>query len=272
FENAGEGIFRTSADGRFMAANPAMAEILGYDSPEELMAEVQDIRRDLYVDPSHHAHWQHRLNQGERVAGFEAQYRRKDGKLVWLSESAHAVRDDNGKVLYYEGIAEDINERKRIEDALKHSEARKRAVLESALDCIITMDNSGLVVDWNPAAERVFGYSREEAIGTEMAELIMPKRFREQHRQGLAHSLATGEGPVLGKHLELSAIRADGSEFPVEIAITRIDLDGPAFTAYLRDISKRKQSEKALRESEERYRDLVENAHDIIYTHDLDGN
>ena len=272
FENAGEGIFRTSVDGKFITANPAMAEILGYDSAAQLIAEVHDVRRDLYVDQESRTEWERRLNRGERVVGFEARYRRKDGSFIWLSESAHAVRDEEETVLYYEGIAEDISERKRIEGALKNSEARKRAILESALDCIVTMDSSGLVVDWNPAAERVFGYSRAEAIGAEMAGLVIPPKFRERHRQGLAHYLATGEGPVLGKHLELSAIRADGSEFPVEIAITRIDLDGPAFTAYLRDISKRKQSEKALRESEERYRDLVENAHDIIYTHDLDGN
>ena len=131
----------------------------------------------------------------------------------------------------------DITERQQAEKALRESEARKRAILESALDCIITMDHAGLVVDWNPAAERTFGYRREEAIGKEMAELIIPSNFREHHRRGLAHFLAMGDGPVLGKHLELNAMRADGSEFPIELAITSIESEGSAmFSGYIRNI------------------------------------
>src|SRR5437773_6649266 len=102
FENAGEGIFRTSVDGKFITANPAMAEILGYDSAAQLIAEVHDVRRDLYVDQESRTEWERRLNRGERVVGFEARYRRKDGSFIWLSESAHAVRDEEETVLYYE--------------------------------------------------------------------------------------------------------------------------------------------------------------------------
>jgi PAS domain S-box-containing protein len=87
------------------------------------------------------------------------------------------------------------------------------------------------VTAWNPAAERTFGYTRAEAIGREMAELIIPSALRQRHRQGLAKYLATGDGPVLGKRLELAAVRKDGSEFPVELTITRVKAAGPpAFT------------------------------------------
>ena len=95
-----------------------------------------------------------------------------------------------------------------------------RAILDSALDCIITMDASGRVVEFNPAAERVFGYTREEAVGKELAELIIPVSLRERHRQGLKRYLKTGEGPVLGRRIEINALRADGSEILVELAIT----------------------------------------------------
>jgi PAS domain S-box-containing protein len=136
------------------------------------------------------------------------------------------------------------------EKELKRSEARNAAILDSALDCIVTMDHEGRITEFNPAAERTFGYRRQGVLGKSMADIIIPPSLREQHRRGLARYLATGEARVLGRHLELTAIRADGSEFPVELAITRIPLDGPpSFTGYLRDITERKRSEEELRRS-----------------------
>ena len=273
FEHAVEGIFQSSPEGRFLTVNPAMARILGYDSPEELVEDVADISHQIYV----HREDRVKSNAVEKAQGFlhgfEFEAYRKDGERIWLSLNRRVIRDDNGIEMYREGSVEDISERKQAEEGLRESEARKRAILESALDCIVTMDHAGLVVDWNPAAERTFGLMRADAIGKEMADLIIPPRFREQHRSGLAHYNTTGQGPVLGNRLELSALRADGSEFPIELAITRIESEGlPMFTGYIRDITERKRAEQELSNSEERYRDLVENAHDIIYSHDLEGN
>ena len=141
-------------------------------------------------------------------------------------------------------------ESKRAAEALRESELRKRAILESALDCVLTMDHEGRIVDWNPAAEQTFGYASNEAVGKDMAELIIPPAFRARHRQGLKRYLATGKGQVLGRRLELNAIRADGTEFPIELTIIHIDLDGvPMFTGYLRDITERKQVEAELAET-----------------------
>jgi two-component system cell cycle sensor histidine kinase/response regulator CckA len=124
-------------------------------------------------------------------------------------------------------------------------EAFNRAILDTALDCIITIDSSGRVREFNPAAERVFGFTREEAVGQELAELIVPPALRAKHRQGLAHYLKTGEGPVLGRRIEINAIRSDGSEILVELAITPFEIDGsPFFTAYLRDITERVRNER----------------------------
>jgi two-component system, cell cycle sensor histidine kinase and response regulator CckA len=120
-----------------------------------------------------------------------------------------------------------------------------RAILESALDCIITMDADGLVREFNPAAERVFGYRREAAVGQELATLIIPPALRERHRQGLAKYLATGDGPVLGRRIEIAAVRSDGTEILVELAITPLRISGrPVFTAYLRDITERVRTER----------------------------
>ncbi|MBI3838430.1 MAG: PAS domain S-box protein [Planctomycetia bacterium] len=133
----------------------------------------------------------------------------------------------------------------RTEIARDENHADKTAMLESALDCIITMDHRGRIVEFNPAAERTFGYSRPQAIGQLVGELLVPPHLRDSHYRGLAHYLKTGEGPVLQRRIEIEAMRADTSQFPVELAITRIAKAGPPlFTAYLRDISKVKAAER----------------------------
>ncbi len=143
-------------------------------------------------------------------------------------------------------------ERKRSEAALRASDQRKTAILETALDCIVTVDHESRILEFNPAAEQTFGYSRQEAIGKPMPELIVPPRLRDAHYQGLATYLRTGAQVVLGQRLELTAIRADGGEFPIEIAIQRISPEDPAvFTATLRDITERKKAERELREARE---------------------
>ena len=143
-------------------------------------------------------------------------------------------------------------ERKRASENLQREEARKTAILETSLDAIITMNHEGRVIEFNPAAERIFGISAAAIQGRELAETIMPFAFRAAHRAGLAHYLATGESTIFGRRIELQAQRADGSEFPAEIAIARIPIAGPPlFTAHLRDISDRKRAEAALRSAKQ---------------------
>ncbi len=136
-------------------------------------------------------------------------------------------------------------------EGLWKSEARESAILASALDCIVTIDHEGRITEFNPAAERTFGHRREDVLGALLGDLIVPPALRERHRQGMSRYLASGQGTVIGKRVELTALRADGTEFPVELAITRIPGDGPpSFTGYLRDITERKQAEERLRRSE----------------------
>jgi PAS domain S-box-containing protein len=146
--------------------------------------------------------------------------------------------------------------RQRRQQELPGSESRKSAVFESALDCVITIDHEGNILEFNPAAEQTFGYVRDDVVGMQMADLIIPPSLRDAHHRGLAHYLATDEGPIFGQRLELTAMRADGSEFPVELAVARVDVPGqPVFTGFIRDITERKQAEgkiQALNESLER--------------------
>ena len=148
--------------------------------------------------------------------------------------------------------------RRRAEGVIRKREALTGAILGAALDSVITMDEAGRILEFNPAAERMFGYTRDEAIGKEMAELVVPPSLRDAHRRGLARYLETGRSSYLDRRVELTAMRSDGSEFPVELAMTRIDLPGPrTFTGFIRDITEQKRAEVDLRDSRAR---LVETA------------
>ena len=146
--------------------------------------------------------------------------------------------------------------RARATAAEHQSEVRKASILDTALDSIVTSDQSGTIIEFNAAAEAAFGYRKEDVIGRQMADLIIPPRYRERHREGMKRYLATGEAHVLGRKIEIEAMRSDGSEFPVELAIVRVPLPGPAFfTAYIRDLTERKRLEadqaRLLEESKE---------------------
>jgi PAS domain S-box-containing protein len=143
--------------------------------------------------------------------------------------------------------------RRQAEAEVRASESRMRAMLASALDAVVTMDHRGCVLGWNHAAETTFGYRADEALGREMAELIVPPSLRDAHRTGLARFLETEHPVVLDRRLELTGLHKNGAEFPVELTITRIGLPGPpTFTGYLRDITERKQADARLRASRAR--------------------
>ncbi|HUG65931.1 MAG TPA: EAL domain-containing protein [Gaiellaceae bacterium] len=148
--------------------------------------------------------------------------------------------------------------------------AHVRAILDAALDAVVTIDHHGCILEFNRAAERTFGYLREDILGEELADLVVPPASREAHRRALERWTAAGPGPgaggLLGRRVEVEAMRADGSVFPAELAISRVAIPGPPlFTACLRDITERKQSELALVQAEERYRTLVEHLPLAIY-------
>ena len=183
------------------------------------------------------------LSQQKQIAG------ELDRRVAQRTIELGDAHEELGKNIVERGLMEE--KLRQEEQELKQSEARKAAILESALDCIVTIDHEGCITEFNPAAEHTFGYRRVDVMGRHLADIMIPPALREKHRQGFARYLATGEARVLGRRIEMTAVRADGSEFPVELAITRIPLDGPpSFTGYLRDITERKRAEQALRRSE----------------------
>ncbi len=157
------------------------------------------------------------------------------------------LRDPAGKIIGAVSGVQDITSIKEAEDALRGSEARLQAIFDSALDAVITMDASGRITDWNPRAEAIFGWPRQEAVGRTVAEILIPPELREHHSRGLQPFLATGEAALINKLVEIQAVHRDGHRFPAEVSLSSINVEGAyLFTAFVRDISERMRAQKAL--------------------------
>jgi PAS domain S-box-containing protein len=172
-------------------------------------------------------------------------------------------------VAFGEGMRRAQRRAEESDDILRESEARTRAIFESALDALITMDAEDRIQDFNPAAEQMFGYRRSEAIGRTLAELILPPQLRERHKEGLRTYLETGEATVLGSRIQMPALRADGKKISIELSITvtKRSTRPPFFTAHLRDISERLQAERATAHLAA----IVKSSDDAIISKDLTG-
>lgn len=175
-----------------------------------------------------------------KAADYDGEVIRKDGRIVPVRVSAAPLKLKGRPVLL--GLFQDITERQQAENAVRQSEARHRAITETAQDAIIAADSRGNIRLWNSAAEKIFGYSAAEVLDNSMLKTIVPPKYREAKRKGFAEFVRTGNGPVIGKTLELTALRKDGTEFPIEISISAYrDHDGLQTVALIRDITARKQ-------------------------------
>ncbi|HAG85747.1 MAG TPA: hypothetical protein DCL61_32565 [Cyanobacteria bacterium UBA12227] len=183
FENAIHGIFQTTPDGHYLSANPALVRIYGYSSVEELIANLTNIEQQLYVSKNRRSEFQCLIQEHDVVSDFESQIYGKDGKLIWISENARAVRDGNGALLYYEGTVQDITPRKQAEEALRRSQQRLLFHLEHTSLAVIEWNLDFEVVEWNPAAEAIFGYTKSEAMGHHAAGLIVPESAKNHVNQ-----------------------------------------------------------------------------------------
>ncbi len=147
-----------------------------------------------------------------------------------------------------EELRQEIADRNRAEESFRRVEQQARAIVDSALDAVVVMDAEGIITDWNPQAEETFGWSRPEALGRRMSETIIPAQYRLSHERGLEQFFKTGQGRVLNRRIEITALRRDGAEFPVELTITPLKSgDTWTFSSFIRDITARKQAEEDLR-------------------------
>jgi two-component system CheB/CheR fusion protein len=211
---------------------------------------------DFHADPRVAEDMLERLARGETLDSHEATLRARDGSLRFVLVSANVLWEA-GRFVHARCFTRDISHLKQAQRAVEEADRRKAAILNASLDAILTMDAEGRLVDFNSAAERIFGYRREEAIGHPLAELIIPPALRQAHADGLRRYLATGQGRVIGRRIEITALHALGHEFPVELSIAAVEGAKPLFTATLRDISDRKAHEAALLEADRRKDEFI---------------
>ncbi|MBA2764850.1 MAG: PAS domain S-box protein [Thermoleophilaceae bacterium] len=237
FELSHDMVCTAGFDGVFRELNHAWTEALGWTETElRSRPFVEFVHPD---DRERTAQETACLADGKTTADFYNRYATKDGQWRWIEWKARADLEDG--TIY--ASARDVTHRKSAEAALERGERQTRQILATAHDAFVSIDGEGTIIDWNPQAEASFGWSREEALGRELATTIIPEGNREAHTRGLARFLETGEGKVVGKRLELTALNRDGYEFPVELTISPLMTDrGYIFNAFLRDISERKRA------------------------------
>ena len=437
FDNAIEGMFQTTPDGQYLAANKALAKMYGYDSPQHLIANMSESERPIFVDPAQRAALFEVLKTESAVSNYEIEMVRVDGRTLWVRVNVRAVRDAAGEIAHLEGTVEDVSaqhwaeqrrrlheathrvlsdaasvvearpkilesiceildwemgavwdvdseagllrcveiwqtqdidiseferanvrtahapgtglatevwesgrpkwitnlaadayfanaqiavksgmgsafgvpitvagevrhvleffspkiashdpeslqtlsaisgvlgnliERKNAEQALRKSEMRKAAIFDSALDCVFSFGVNHTIESFNPAAERTFGYTAAEAMGRDVIALIVPEELRKMQKRALDFFEASSKSGVqVGRHFGIRGLRRDGSEFPAEVAVSRIVIDGaPLFTVFLRDVTRRKEAERATSELAA----VVANSNDAIVACTLDG-
>jgi PAS domain S-box-containing protein len=214
-------------------------------------------------------------SQSDRAGVFpfvESKFIRQDGSVLEVETAATPMTLRKRQAIQI--IVRNITERKDTLEKLSRSEALKALILETALDAILFVNPEGRVQEWNRAAQRIFGYSHDEAVGQLMDELIIPPALRAAYHDGLTSYLMTGVGSLIGRPIELTLRRKGGGEFRAEIGVNRVVAEeSPHCTVLIRDITERKQAEASLRESEERLRLLIENVKDYaIYMLDAQGN
>jgi PAS domain S-box-containing protein len=261
FENAVEGIFQSTPHGRFIDVNPALAQMMGFQSPEEMITGFTDIAHQHYVRPQDRTAYRLLLDRDGVVKGFETEVYRKDKKNIWISINARAVRDSNGDIMYYEGTVENITERKQVADSLKALEELESSILSAIPHAVIGLKERSIIFA-NDAVQAVFGWTPKELIGKNTRILYcsdeeydeIGKRFypalmnRRFHRE------------------EFHCQRKDGKDIVCMVSTARIgnDLTEKKIVAIYEDVTEHKHAEAQIKESEERYRVAIEHSNDGV--------
>ncbi|MFC1848919.1 response regulator [candidate division CSSED10-310 bacterium] len=288
FENTTHGVYQTTPDGRILSGNPALANILGYATVEELLGAVVDVGKQLYVYPAERKRFQQLLHEHDQVKDFETKLYQRDGNIIFVSLNARIVRDENQNILYYEGMLEDITQRKyaqvelqiakedleervkertadieaanvalmseikereKAENALRHSEERYRTILDNIEHMYYEVDLSGTYTFFNEALYTMFGYSTEEALGKKYSHFVSAKMAKNIY-DAFSEVYRTDK-PL---NIETDIVRKDGTSVPVEIfvALNKDSHGKPiGFRGIVRNIHLRKLAEEEMKRAKE---------------------
>jgi two-component system, cell cycle sensor histidine kinase and response regulator CckA len=263
FDNSIEGIFQSTPDGRLITVNMAYARMFGYDSPDEMISEVTDIASQLYANPAERDEVKRRFDDPVPLTNYEVAVFRKDGAPIWVSFNARAIRDESGRILYYEGMTENISPRKEAEEALRKNEEKYRSVVENMQDVFYRTDLQGTITMVSASGPEMIGYeSVDQIIGLNVGRDF----YKNSDERDRMLALLREKGAV--SNLEVELVRSDGNSIIVSTnSHIYYDKSGQPLgvEGVFTDITARKRAENALRESEEKYRILVENANEGVF-------
>ncbi len=255
-EDAGDIIYNADFKGNFTYVNPIAVKLTGFSEEELLEMNFVDLLAVEDFEETQEYYYE-QFSQRKPSSYFEFRIKTKTGKLLWLGQRVQLHLKDQ-KVAGFSAVARDITTRREVELALQESEAFTRQVINTSLDAVVTIDDNGIITHWNAQAEKIFQWSAEEAIGQSLTTTIIPHQHRNGHSDGMKRYIKTGFGPVLNQRIELTALRKSGDEFPVEISISPLHINGKTiFSAFINDISARKRTQLELIEARQRAEESV---------------
>ncbi|MBS3819617.1 PAS domain S-box protein [bacterium] len=243
FDGLPVGIYRSTPKGDSINGNLALMRLLNFPDRETML---NTNTRDTYVNPEERKKWQGQMEKNDYVMGFETQWRRYDGKVIWVRESARTVRDEEGTVLYYEGVAEDISEQKKAEKALEKQRAYFDQLFEGAPEAISVTNSKGKVLRVNEEFTHLFGFSKQEANGRYIDDLIAPHQYHDE-AVDITRRVAKGEKGFY----ETQRRHKNGSLIDISLLVSPVMVKGKQVAVYgiYRDITEQKQAEKTIQDS-----------------------
>lgn len=257
------------SDGYITDVNNAFAYLSGHTKEESIGNTTLGL--NLWVNQDDRQKFIDELQTKGFCENFEAQFRKKDGSQHTGILSAGIIKIQG--ISHIVSTTRDITEYKRAEEVLRESEARTQLILDMAMDAVISTNQEGRVIGWNREAERMFGYAADHALGKDLSELIVPLAYRKAHQQGMQHFVKTGSSTIIGKRIEITGMRADGSEIPVELTIVAVLRQGSYFfNAFVRDITERNRIQMETMALLQRNQLLMKTAMDGIHVMDMQGN
>ena len=244
FENTNDLIYFLTLEGKIQFVNPAWQATLNYKQEEVEGRSIYDFIHAPCIEE--YKAVREEAISGKGRADLITTFMTRDGNEV-IIDGHISCAFDGGKPVYTRGVFKNITARKIAEKKLEDSERRLKTFFRSGPDAVIVINQQQQILEWNPKAESVFGFTADEVVGTLLSETIIPPQYREAHAKGMLHFLKTGQGPVIGKTIEITALHKKGHEFYINLSISNVMVEGEwLFIAFLSDITERKKTEEEL--------------------------